>query len=470
MLDNIWKEFLKIANEEIGSRVVDTWFKSINFYSWDPTVKVVILSVPNSFIKSWIEKQYINIIKLQLCRLLNENDLEIKFIDNTSKSIDNTNDILLKPALSFNNPSVKNSLKDNKRRNVSRITSNNIKNEFIFSNFIVGPNNSLAHAASLAVAENPGILYNPLFIYGHSGLGKTHLLHAIANEIKKRNSSCKLLYQSSEKFINDFINAIRFNQINIFEKKYKNLDLLLIDDIQFISKKEQTQEAFFHIFNTMYESKKQVVFSSDCLPNDIVGLADRLKSRLSAGLIVDIQIPSIETKVAIIKKKSELTNEIIPDNVALFIAENSSSNIRELEGMLIRIIAYSNLSQEPISIELAKRLFFKDSENKKHFCDSINLNADYIAQKVALYFKFSLSDLKSQKRDKNLAFARHIAMYLIKKITKKSLKEISEFFKRRDHTTVIYAISKIEEKIKNNDKFKFEVLSIENNIKKLNLK
>lgn len=445
-LDLIWYEFLKIINEEVGSRIVETWFKAVIFSQWDNYSKTVYLKAPNTFVKDWISSNYMHLFKMHLSRLLGEESIEIIFLDNskTEKVLSRQSSNLKANLITHNKEKVvisKNELVSSKIQ---------FNKNFTFDTFVVGPNNSLAFAAAQAVAEKPGILYNPLFIYGDSGLGKTHLLHAVAYHCKINFSNLTILYQSADRFVNEFINAIRFDKVHTFENKYKKVDILLIDDIQFISNKEQTQEVFFHIFNVLYESHKQIIFSSDSLPKDIEGLASRLQSRLYGGLIADIQPPSLETKIAILKKKAELYQEQIADEVANFIATVSSLSVRELEGLLIRVLAFASLTSQPVSLELAKRVLSKTAikEPKKETID-----LQFIAQKVARYYGYNLNELRSNKRFKSISLARHVSMYFMKKFTDFSLSDIGAFFRRKDHSTVLHAIEKIEQYKKKDSNF-----------------
>lgn len=464
-LNIIWEEFLKIIHEEEGSRIVETWFKSVTLSNWDPSTKNVFLKVPNSFIREWITLHYLTLLKTNLSRLFNEKDIAIVFVDQNNsnqvlEALNNDTNLKLNGqvnALSLNVINNKKSLVPLKKSNI------NINIEYLFDNFVVGPNNSLAYSACQAVASKPGTLYNPLFIYGASGLGKTHLLHAIANAIRSKNNKLSVLYQSADRFVNEFINAIRFDKVAAFENKYKNVDVLLIDDIQFISNKEQTQEAFFHIFNALYESKKQIVFSSDSLPHDISGLAERLKSRINCGLVADIQKPSLELKIAILKKKAELHKVSLNDEVAYYIASLSSSNVRELEGLLIRLLAFSSLMHQDISIELANKILPKVTKSSTK---NKVLDLHFIAKIIVKNYGFTLSELKSNKRIKSVSLVRHIAMYLMKKYCEKSLLDIGLFFNRKDHTTVIHAVEKIEQLISCDEIFSQEIQSLETKILK----
>lgn len=464
-LDLVWQEFLKIINEEAGSRIVETWFKVVSLSEWNSDARTVYLKVPNAFVREWLLKNYLSLIKTHLGRLLNESNLNIIFLDQTKSELAvMPTDIAVVDSNLLHSSQVVVSL-DNitpASRNVDKYPKGGLNQIYQFDSFVVGPNNSLAVAAAQAVADKPGFLYNPLFIYGNSGLGKTHLLYAIANHIRRTNVNLRVLYQSADRFVNEFINAIRFDRIVVFEEKYKNVDVLLIDDIQFISNKEQTQEAFFHIFNSLYEARKQIVFSSDSLPKDIQGLAQRLKSRLDSGLVTDIQKPSLEIKIAIIKKKADFHQQPLPDDVAYFIASKSSANIRELEGLLIRLFAFSSLTKQPISLDLAHKVLSKtekDAEPKKSKSD---LNK--IAKKVSAYYNCNLNELKSRCRLKSITLARHVAMYLMKKYTDLSLVDIGFFFKRKDHSTVIHAIEKIENFKSLDSKFNKDLEKIEHEI------
>ena len=337
---------------------------------------------------------------------------------------------------------------------------NNLNTNYSFENFVVGNGNRFAHAASIAVAESPAKTYNPFFIYGGVGLGKTHLLHAIGNSVLKKYPNLKIMYLSSEKFVNEFINCIRDGKDIIFRNKYRNIDLLLIDDIQFLAGKERTQEEFFHTFNTLYDAHKQIVISSDSQPKEIPTLEERLRSRFEWGLITDIQPPDLETRIAILKKKAEKDKINLPDDVALFIANKIKSNIRELEGSLIRTVAYAFLNKRTIDLELVKEvlknIFPKDFEN---------MTIDTIQEVVAKYFNIPTSDMKKKKRSKSIAFPRQVAMYLSRTLTNSSLPEIGANFGGRDHTTVIHACSKIKDLKEKDLNFNAQLEEIINKLK-----
>ena len=488
--DTIWPEFLNIVREEVGSRVIETWFKAVIFCQWDAHTKTAYLQAPNAFVKDWITSHYTPLFEQHLGRLLHAHQIKIIF---TQAEADDTKphhssakftpampaDISVEAPRKKNNPSPKMAAQELptheqsttytrspldhqavaptaatssaltiKPAAVHSITKastsyqHTVRNhQYRFTNFVVGPHNSLAYAAAYAITERPGKLYNPFFIYGRSGLGKTHLLHAIGNEIKERNKQCRIVYQSADRFVNEFINAIRFDKVYQFESKYKDVDLLLVDDIQFLSNKEQTQEAFFHIFNMLHQAQKQIVFTSDSLPGDIAGLAERMRSRLESGLVTDISLPTLETKIAIIKKKAEALNESISDEVADYIASVIVSNIRELEGALIRVFAFASLTNQQLTLELTQKVLARNRESKTQAIDLHKIGAH-----VAKHFDYSLQEIRSPKRDKDLTLARHIAIYLMKQHTDHSLREIGKFLQRKDHSTVLHAIEKVEER------------------------
>ena len=332
--------------------------------------------------------------------------------------------------------------------------------KYTFDTFVIGNSNRFAHAASLAVSESPAKAYNPLFIYGGVGLGKTHLMHAIGHFILHNNPASKVLYVSSEKFTNELINAIKDDKNEEFRFKYRNIDVLLIDDIQFIAGKERTQEEFFHTFNALYEANKQIIITSDRPPKEITTLEERLRSRFEWGLIADIQTPDLETRIAILRKKAQLENLDVPNDVMVFIADKIASNIRELEGALNRVIAYSSLTENELSVELATEAL-KDilsaSKNKV-------INSTVITESVARYFDLKVDEFKSKRRSRDISFPRQIAMYLCRELTDMSLPKIGDDFGGRDHTTVIHAIEKIEDDIQNNAETRRSVEELKRNI------
>ncbi|MDD5773475.1 MAG: chromosomal replication initiator protein DnaA [bacterium] len=414
---NLWEKIKVNIQTKIPSQAFDTWFRPTQMLSLsDSNIQI---EVPNVIYRDWLSTHYTDIIKEIIKEITNE-EKDIVF-SITQKQL---NPVEVKRAAT-------------KEEHFS--FENNLNTKYIFENFVVGNGNRFAHAAAMAVAESPAKTYNPFFIYGGVGLGKTHLLHAIGNSVIKKYPDLKIMYLSSEKFVNEFINCIRDGKDIIFRNKYRNIDLLLIDDIQFLAGKERTQEEFFHTFNTLYDAHKQIVISSDSPPKDIPTLEERLRSRFEWGLITDIQPPDLETRIAILKKKAEKDRINLPDDVALFIANKIKSNIRELEGSLIRTVAYAFLNKRTIDLELVKEVL-KDIFPK----DFDNINIDAIQELVAKYFNIQTSDMKKKKRSKSIAFPRQVAMYLSRTLTNSSLPEIGVNFGGRDHTTVIHACSKIK--------------------------
>lgn len=439
MVAGIWEEFLHIARQETSNSVVETWFKAVALHHWDAEQQIIYLQAPNAFVRDWLKTNYSQLIAMHMGRLLNVTSPRISFID--AKEAEQAPHILV-PTYEGAGVLPAKRLVGTELANPSLSQARScINKSYSFSSFVVGPSNSLAYAAAHAVTEKPGTLYNPLFIYGRSGLGKTHLLHSIGNGIKEKHKKTVVLYQTTDRFVNEFINAIRFDRVHKFQAKYKDVDVLLIDDVQFISNKEQTQEAFFHIFNTLYEEHKQIVFSSDTVPQNIAGIAERLRSRLSWGLVADIHVPSLETKIAILKKKAESSGEEIADEVVHFIASRMISNVRDLEGALIRVLAFASLTKHPVTLELAKRVLVQHAPQQE---ESAGADFDRVVSAVKKYYSYSLADLRSKNRNKDLSFARQVAMFLMKKVTNKSLRDIGEYLGGRDHSTVLHAITKVE--------------------------
>ncbi len=450
----IWDEFLKLIKQEAGSQIVETWFKAVSLQDWNLATGVITLKAPNQFISKWIQEHYIELLKKHLSRLLNVNEIKIIFICGGQESQQIRNIIPASTIQSTQNqlhanhtPQISLDSKQQQSKAMVKVSKknqynhygNNLNENYIFENFIVGPNNSLANAAAIAVVDNLGKVYNPLFIYGGTGLGKTHLMHAIGNAVKKKYPNITVCYETTDRFITEFINCIRLDKADQFRSKYQKLDLFLLDDVQFLSNKEQTQEIFFHIFNNLYEEHKQIIMSSDTFPKEIAGLQSRLKSRLEWGLVADIQIPDLETKIAILNKKAEQNKINLPSDVANFIASRVISNIRELEGALVRVSAFAALINTHISIELAKKVLLNLNNPK-----SENASLETVLKIVAKNFDVSVSDIKAKKRYKEIAEIRQIVFYLMKKLTNCSLQVIGSFVGGRDHSTVIHAIGKVE--------------------------
>ena len=342
-----------------------------------------------------------------------------------------------------------------------KLISSNLNPKNTFDSFVIGNSNRFAHAACVAVAESPAKAYNPLFIYGGVGLGKTHLMHAIGHYILNQNSNAKVLYLSSENFTNELINSIKDDKNEAFRNKYRNVDVLLVDDIQFIAGKESTQEEFFHTFNALHNASKQIIISSDRPPKEIPTLEDRLRSRFEMGLIADIQSPDYETRIAILRKKAQEENKHVPDEVTIHIAKNIKSNIRELEGALVRIFAYADLANKEITYELACEAL-KDIISGKV---NKEINVDLIKEKVSQYYNIKISDFNLKKRTRDIAFPRQVAMYLSRELTDLSLPKIGESFGGKDHTTVMHAHEKISNDIKKNKDLKDKIENIINDIK-----
>ena len=429
------KELLK---EEVTSISFETWIKPLKIKSIDNNNIVFIAN--SEYQKDSIETRYSSLI-------FNT----IKYITNR----DYTFSVILEDSNVQDNELVI-SENQNINENESYDYSNtNLNPKYTFETFVVGNNNRFAHAAALAVGDSPSNSYNPLFLYGGVGLGKTHLMHAIGNRILSNNRSAKVLYVTSEKFTNQLINAIKDNKNEVFRNKYRNIDVLLIDDIQFIAGKERVQEEFFHTFNTLHDSGKQIILSSDKPPRDIQFLEDRLKSRFEWGLLADISCPDYETRLAILRKKAQDENIIIDDFILSNIANRIDSNIRELEGVFNKIVARASLTHSPITIELAENIIneFKTESQKV-------ISSEFIKETIAKYFNIDKKDLESNKRSNDIAFPRQIAMYLCREVANMSFPKIGNEFGNRDHSTVMHGYKKIEKEIKNNTNTKLIVESV----------
>ena len=431
-LDKLWNDTLKIIKEEITQVSFETWIKRIEPISYSNNV--VVLGVENDFTKGILEARYSILIVNSLKHVTGEN-LVVEFtIPSSTPIVDNTQQPISKTK------QYKQSYSDN----------TNLNPKYTFDTFVIGDSNRFAHAASVAVAEAPAQRYNPLFIYGGVGLGKTHLMHSIGHYTLEQSSNKKVVYVSCETFTNEFIDSIQ-NRTNVsFRNKYRNVDVLLIDDIQFLTGKEGTQEEFFHTFNALHEANKQIVISSDRPPKEIPTLEDRLRSRFEWGLITDIQAPNLETRIAIMKKKATTEEMDIPNDVLNFIASKIQSNIRELEGALIRVNAFSKLTNQKISVDVANEAL-KDiiSNNKPEI-----ITVDLIKEITAKYFNIEVEDFNLKKRTRAIAYPRQVAMYLSRELTDLSLPKIGEEFGGRDHSTVIHAYDKIAKEIESNFDFR----------------
>lgn len=435
---NLWEKVKENIQTKIPTQAFDTWFRPTQMISAsDSGIQV---EVPNVVYRDWLSVHYIDIIK-DVIKEITSREQDIVF----SFATPLLNQSETKPAIP---------------KEESPVFENNLNTNYIFEDFVVGNGNRFAHAASIAVAESPTKTYNPFFIYGGVGLGKTHLLHAIGNSILKKYPHLKIMYFSTENFVNEFIDCVRNGNLIMFRTKYRGSDVILIDDIQLLVGKERTQEEFFHTFNTLYGAHKQIVISSDGPPKEIPTLEERLRSRFEWGLITDIQAPDLETRIAILKKKAEKENANVPDDVALFIANKVKSNIRELEGLLIRTVAYAILTKRTIDIELTKEVL-KDILPK----DIDNIDIDTIQKIVAEYFNIQVSDMRKKNRSKSIVFPRQIAMYLSRTLTNASLPEIGESFGGRDHTTVIHACSKIKNLRERDSNFNNQIEDVVNKLK-----
>ena len=432
-LKELWEKTLNIIKGELTEVSFNTWIKSCEPLSISSnTIKI---SVPNSFTQDILEKRYKDLV-INSIEAACSKTYKLEFL--IASEIQEDSDI-------------KEDKKEPKKTTIA-VTVNDemsttLNPKYTFDSFVIGNSNRFAHAASLAVSESPAKAYNPLFIYGGVGLGKTHLMHAIGHYILQNNPNAKVVYVSSEKFTNELINAIKDDKNEEFRTKYRGVDVLLIDDIQFIAGKERTQEEFFHTFNTLHEANRQIILSSDRPPKEIPTLEDRLRSRFEWGLIADIQAPDFETRMAILKKKADVEKLNVPNEVMVYIATKIKSNIRELEGALIRIVAYSSLTNREITVDLATEALKDIISNKQNKSITIDLIQDV----VATYFNLRVDDLKSQRRTRNVAHPRQIAMYLSRKLTDMSLPKIGEEFGGRDHTTVIHAYEKISENLKSDE-------------------
>ncbi|SNB47284.1 chromosomal replication initiator protein DnaA [Geobacter sp. DSM 9736] len=429
-MEKIWLQAQSNMAKVLTAQTFNTWIKPIRYL--ESKNNNLVLQVPNKFIKEWIIEKYLPIIQEAVSSLA-ESTPTIEFQVHETPETDTAPEKEASPPKKGKQPLLKPALPE---------YSSNLNSKYIFDTFVCGASNQFAHAASQAVANNPASSYNPLFIYGGVGLGKTHLLTAIGNHIINKNKNAMVCYYTSEKFMNELINCLRYNKMEQFRNKFRSMDVLLIDDVQFIAGKERTQEEFFHTFNSLYESHKQIVVTSDKFPKDIPGLEERLRSRFEWGLIADIQPPDVETKIAILKKKAELDGIDLGDDVALFLTSSSTSNVRELEGMLIRLGAYSSLTGSAITLDMARDVL-KDIIVDK----SKDISVEIIQKAVAEQFRIKVTELKSEKRLKTLVVPRQIAIFLCRELTKASYPEIGEKFGGKDHSTIIHSVKKIEKQL-----------------------
>ncbi|MCQ2559169.1 MAG: chromosomal replication initiator protein DnaA [Clostridia bacterium] len=419
-LSGLWDEIITILRESNFTNNLDNWLKKIN--PIELARNTLFIKAPESYSKEWLTNKYLTSIQAALCQIAGKN-MQVKFI------------------LEEEIPEEIYQIAQNSEYNDQYV---NLNPKYTFDSFVVGTSNRFAYAAALAVAEAPSKTYNPFFIYGGVGLGKTHLMHAVAWHIQGRNKNCRIAYATSEKFTTDLINSIRDKKQEEFRNKYRKMDILLIDDIQFLAGKDSTQEEFFHTFNSLYEDNKQIIISSDRPPKEIPTLEDRLRSRFEWGLITDVQPPDLETRVAILRKRVITENLNIDEPILDYIAMHIQSNIRELEGALTRLIAYSSINGSNITLEMTKNVLNNVFPGKTENTVSIKL----IHQAVCAYFELGFEDLIAKKRTKNVAFPRQIAMYLARELTNLSLPQIGKYFGGRDHTTVLHENKDLEYHLK----------------------
>ncbi|MFA4933470.1 MAG: chromosomal replication initiator protein DnaA [Candidatus Omnitrophota bacterium] len=430
-----WEEAQADLKSRVGDTIFATWIAPLKFAAKD--AQNIDLQAPDQFFKDWIEKHYLGIIH-EILKQRGLDNLLVKLVV-AQEQLDTQETLSAQQAPDAHTNRAQGAV--------------NLNSRYTFENFVVGPSNRHAHAYSLAVANSPAKTYNPLFIYGGVGLGKTHLIQAICHQIKNNAAAAiKICYISSEKFTNELIDAIVHRSTAAFRQKYRNLDVLVIDDIHFIAGKESTQEEFFHTFNSLYDAHKQIVFSSDRPPKEITNLQERLVSRFGWGLAIDIQPPDLETRIAILKKKIEREPVNVPADVIFFIAGLIKTNIRELEGALIRTIAYSLLEEAPVTLQLAKEVL-KDLLNEP----AKLITVDFIQRCVVEEFGISLQEIKTKRRNKQVVLPRQIAMYLSRELTDLSLPEIGELFGGKDHTTVLHSYKKLKEEIHHNPELRDKV-------------
>ncbi len=436
---NPWLQIIQAIQKDLDKNSFETWFEPTGFIG--QVSDSLYVKVPNSYFKDWLSFHYSGLINRSSQELFGK-VFEIKYIfdENTS-------------------PFIRRSPHERRTKD-GMLLNPNLNPVYTFENFVVGSCNQFASAACQAVAKNPAKSYNPLYVYGGAGLGKTHLMNAIGHFALHHHRRLKILYITTEKFMNDLINHLQYGKILDFRQKYRSVDVLLMDDIHYLTGKERTKEEFFHTFNHLYDSQKQIVISSDCPPKDIPNLEDRFRSRFEWGLIADLKPPDIETRIAILKKKSELEGVVLPESVALYISDKAHSNIRVLEGYLRRVIAYASLKGEKIDLDLSK-------EALKGLLDtsSTEVTVEKVQKIVCHELKIKPSQLKSRNNSPDIVFPRQIAMYLCKELTRSSLPEIGKKFGGKHHTTVIHSIRKIEKLRTEDHKFNKEINSLINCIK-----
>ncbi len=448
-MENVWLDAQANLKNTLTEQTYSTWIDPLKFLG--ATNDTIVVEVPSSFFQKWITDKYLSMIKEAIAAVTPEMyHIEFHIAEQKPAAVKESKPDKEQKQEKDHKPAKEKGKETEKDARKSEFIPN-LNPKYTFESFVCGKSNEFAHAASQAVANKPATNYNPLFIYGGVGLGKTHLLIAIGNQILAKNPKAKICYYSSEKFMNEMINCLRYKKMDEFRNKFRKMDLLLIDDIQFMAGKEATQEEFFHTFNALYESHKQIVVTSDKFPKEIPGLEERLRSRFEWGLIADIQPPSTETKIAILKKKAEN----LPNDVALFLAEGATSNIRELEGMLIRLEAVASLTSKEITLEMAREAM-KDIIVEK----TRDITIEMIQKHVAEHFRIKVSEMKSDKRIKTLVVPRQIAIYICRELTKASYPEIGEKFGGKDHSTIIHSVKKIEKQLTADNELKMTVEDI----------
>jgi len=440
-MDELWRDALAQIKEQLGTQNFEAWIRPIRFHS--RTKNQLYLDVPNTFFRDWLRDHYLHFLE-QVVSSLAQHELKVCL------NID--------PELQADAPCLVMEKKMEKERDKPN-RANNLIPKYTFENFVIGSSNQFAHAASMAVANQPGEHYNPLFIYGGVGLGKTHLVNAIGHRAGSRRTGLKILYLSSESFMNELISSLRRDKMDEFKTKFRNIDILILDDVQFIAGKERTQEEFFHTFNSLYESHKQIVITSDKFPKEIPGLEDRLRNRFEWGLTADIQPPELETRVAILEKKAETEGFQVPHDVAIFIASNIDSNVRELEGSLTRLGAFASMTKSPITMDLTKEVLRNTLKAARK-----EITVENIQKTVCEYFNLKTTDLKAKRRTQNIALPRQMAMYLCRKHTQTSYPAIGSMFGGRDHSTVIHASKTIEKRMREDPKILTTVETLERNL------
>ena len=449
-LAEIWIKFTDKFKESVSEKVFDVWINPI--MPLEVTDTYYKVAVQNNFFKKMIEEKYAKTIESILSSIMEKNITLI--IDTIEESEGKQIIPEIKPAEEPMRPLFKAERED-------EINESNLNPKYVFENYVMGNSNRFAYAAALAVANNPASTYNPLFLYGGVGLGKTHLMHAIGNRIKQNDPTMKVLYISSENFTNEIINSIYNKNTEAFRKKYRNIDCLIIDDIQFLKGKEQTQVEFFHTFNDLRDSNKQIIISSDRLPKEIETLEDRMRSRFESGLIADIQPPDLETRMAILRQKAVNDKIELPNEVLTLLATSITSNIREIEGVYTKVVAYSSLMNVPVTLDITKKIL----DDMGNVVQVKQITFESITQAVAEHYHIKVDELFNKKRTQNIAYPRQIAMYLCRELADMSYPRIGELFGGRDHTTVIHAYEKISNKSKIDSKLQNDLNALKDLLK-----